>query len=61
MELSEKEREIISTTIFKIIEERGIKVNPEWEDDFPKEHDFECLLLEIEQYLDEVARYEEWK
>lgn len=57
--LSEKEREQISLLVFSMLEKRKVDVKDEWESDFSKEHDFECLLDEIEKYLILVEKYEE--
>jgi len=58
MELNEKDREKISYLIADILEERGVETQDEWDGDFSKEHDFECLLEEIEKYLTMVENYE---
>jgi hypothetical protein len=51
MELNKKDIEKINRLIVDILEERRIETQDEWEEDFSKEHDFECLLEEFEKYL----------
>ena len=58
MKLNEKDRERISYLISDILTERKIKTQDDWVDDFSKEHDFECCLLEFEKYLTLVENYE---
>ena len=58
MELVEKDRERISYLVAEILEERGVKIQDDWDGDFSKEHDFECLLEEFEKYLTMVENYE---
>ena len=58
IELTEKEREKISYLISEMLEIRNIETNPDWDDDFSKTDDFECLLLEFEKYLKLVSEYE---
>lgn len=61
MELNNKDKEKICNLIVEILDEKGVKIKDEWENNFSKEHDFNCFLQEFEEYLQKVKKYTQEK
>ena len=57
--LSEEDLTKIVYFLNNILESKGIKINPECEEDFILEHDFYTLVNQIEEYLTFVNSYKE--
>ena len=61
--LEEEDLSKISYFLNNILESKGIKINPEWEDDFIKEHDFyndEELAKHLKLSKEKLRGYLEW-
>jgi len=55
--LNDEDLSKISYFLNNILESKGIKINPKWEGDFSKEHDFYTLVNQIEEYINLVKKY----
>jgi len=58
IELTEEEQNKFTKLISEFIENRNIKTKIDWSDDFSKTNDLFELVLKVEDYLEEVSKYD---